>query len=883
MIGIKNISIKIKIVAIITSISAITVLLSLFFSISNQVYSLKKDLSNELSHELSFLADNCEMPIEYNYPDRLEDLLINASKNEKVIFIAVCDTLGKVISSIPSDTVPELIYSRLNSEAKGFDKMFFHMNKAIQRNGRVYGYISVVYNTGLKKKILNSVFWGGIGFLVITLLSFLLAMHFQRYISKPIIDLARVASEVSKKQDYSIRIPKKSNDEVGVLYDNFNEMLNTINTQHEYQIKATAALVHSEEKFRNIFNNSLDGILLTTRDGVIQEASIIACEIFKLPRNKLVGQSMLNVMPGSYRRQRKDVLKVLDNDGKITFFSKYKTPDEQEIFLEFTSSLIDYEGLKLYLSFLRNITGRIRSEEALRESEARYRKLIDTVPSAIILHSDNKILFVNNAVKTILGAISKNEFCGTSILDYIHPSHINQVKSQFKEVKKNDDVSSALEVFMKKIDSTKIVAEITSISLIVDRKPAILTVFDDITQRKKIEKELIVAKNKAEESDKLKSAFLANMSHEIRTPMNGIVGFSELLGKDRIKSAEIKRYVKIIQTSADRLLNIINDIIDISRIESGAINVSYSEFNLTDTLKELQMFFQPTIESKGIKLIFDIKSEREIIVTSDKVKINQVISNLISNAIKFTHEGSIKITVKVSKEERKVKVSVEDTGIGIPKDQLEKIFERFRQVKNFSQDFNEGTGLGLTISKGFIEALGGTISVSSTVGKGTRFQFALPLTKIEDELQEVEMPVMDLSVESKYLDYRSKTILIVEDEVDNFKYLKEIIGPTNAEIIWAENGLVAVQKVIEESYIDLVLMDIKLPIMDGYTATRKIKNIRYDLPVIVQTAFALEGDKQKSMNIGCDDYITKPIKGNDLLALLNSYLFNMGKVKKEGS
>lgn len=880
MASIRDISIRTKIVAIITSISAITVLLTLFFSISNQVYTHKKDLTNELTQEVSLLADYCVMPIEYNYPDRLEELLLNARKNESVIFIAVSDTVGDIISSQPKDSIPDLLFLQLNVEGKGFNSELFQINHVIKHNEKSYGYISILYNTGLNKKILKNALGGGIAFITITLLSFLLAMHFQKYISKPVLDLAQVASKVSRDKDYTIRIPGKSSDEVGVLYEKFNEMLGTINEQYKFQEKATAALAHSEEKFRNIFNYSLDGILLTANDGIIQEASDMACKIFMLPRDKVVGESMLNIMPQSYSNQRKDAIKVLATEGKITFFSKYKTPEGQDIFLEFTSTLIDYEGIELNLSFIRDITGRIRSEEALRESEARYRKLIDNIPSAIILHRNNKILIVNNAVKSILGAVTKNEFHGTSILDYIHLSHINLIEDHFKEVKENDEVSSAMEVIMNRVDSKKIVVEIISIPLIVDRKPTILTVFNDITERKKIEKELIVAKNKAEESDKLKSAFLANMSHEIRTPMNGIIGFTDLLGKDNIKPEDIKRYVKIIQSSADRLLNIINDIIDISKIESGAINVSYAEFNLTDLLKEQQMFFQPTVESKGIKLIFDLKTDKEIVINSDEVKINQVISNLISNALKFTREGSIKVIAGIDEEDKIVKVSVEDTGIGIPKDQLKKIFERFRQVKNFSQDFNEGTGLGLSISKGFIEALGGNITVNSVVGKGTRFQFTLPLARIGKILKEVEMPVMDLPLKPKKIDYSGKTILVVEDEINNFKYLKEIIEPTHAEIIWADNGLVAVQKVIEENRIDLVLMDIKLPLIDGYTATRKIKNIRYDLPVIIQTAFALEGDKRKTMNIGCDDYIAKPIKGDDLLTMINKYFMKKEKAEK---
>lgn len=879
MLNFEKLSIKSKIVFIVTGVSTLTVFLTLLFNFFSQVTSIKKNIEFELKEEMEIIARQCLSPLKSGNIKSIEKILENSINNDDYLYLSVLTIHDDCIISAGKKNRPDLLVSPKIVPAKEFKGNLLQLNIPISNESMIYGSLTIIYFTGLHEELIRSGIICFIAFIIIILISLVLATHFQKYISGPILEMSDITSKISNNKDYTIRLKKNTNDEIGYLYDNFNQMLETINKQQREGELANAALAHSEEKYRNIFNFNLDGILVTSKSGEILEASEVICKLFKRKKEDLIGTSIFDVMPENYRKQRIEEIKTLENRGKVTFFSKYITSENKELFLEYSTKLVQYEGNECYLSFIRDITERIKNDEALRESEQRYKKLIDNIPSAIILHRDGEILFVNNTVKVLLGGSTKLTFSGRQITDFIFPEHKASLEEQFRYVRELDEVSGKIEAKLKSTGRNTIFAEVISIPLVVSRMKAILTVFNDVTERKKIEKELIKAKNMAIESDKLKSAFLANMSHEIRTPMNGIVGFADLLNKDSIETEDIKRYVKIIKASADRLLTIINDIIDISKIESGAINLAISEFNIYDLLSEIRQFYQPEIRKKGLEFIFDIDDQNQVIIQSDKVKINQIISNLLTNAIKFTTNGLIKLSTKTNVQNSFVEISVKDTGIGIPEDQQQKIFERFRQVKNLIHDFNEGTGLGLSISKGFIEALGGTISVDSQVGEGTCFTFSIPVLKVIGK--HTNNNIAEKMTENqtvKQHNYFGKTILIVEDEENNYKYLEEILNPTGAKIIWAQNGLVAVQEVIEKKNIDIVLMDVKLPIMDGYTATTKIKALRENLPVVIQTAFGLKGDKKKSLELGCDDYIAKPIVKNELLTILDRFLISKEKV-----
>lgn len=390
--------------------------------------------------------------------------------------------------------------------------------------------------------------------------------------------------------------------------------------------------------------------------------------------------------------------------------------------------------------------------------------------------------------------------------------------------------------------------------------------------RRRMEDELIKAKDKAEESDRLKSAFLANMSHEIRTPMNGILGFSNLLNDETLTPDAKKAYISIINSSANQLLTIINDIVDISKIEAGQLKIFKKESNITSLLESLFLQFEreislhPTKSNLRISLLKD-SNYPSVSFTTDEVRLRQVLTNLLNNAIKFTESGSIELGYHCQ-EQGVLLFYVKDTGIGIVPEKQEVIFERFVQADNALTKQFGGTGLGLAISKGLVELLGGTIWVRSETGLGSTFYVEFPAPDLA-LVQNVSLLAQQPFYKPSY-SFAGRTILIVEDTLHVFQYLVEILSPTKANILYADCAQEAMD-LCRNNYMDIILMDLQLPDMTGYELVKKVKAIKPNVPVIAQTSFALEGDEQTVLTSGFDGYITKPINEDLLTEKLNSF------------
>jgi PAS domain S-box-containing protein len=376
----------------------------------------------------------------------------------------------------------------------------------------------------------------------------------------------------------------------------------------------------------------------------------------------------------------------------------------------------------------------------------------------------------------------------------------------------------------------------------------------NIESIRRINEELHDAKLVAEESYRLKSAFLANMSHEIRTPMNGIIGFSELL-----KSAQLP------EEKREYYATIVNDILDISRIETGKVSLIYEDIKVNDLINILFAFFEPQISGKNIKLVAHKPlSNNSSTLRTDKTRLRQVLTNLLNNALKFTQKGQIKFGYRIN--EGFMEFFVEDSGIGIPEELYEKIFEPFRQAELDIPNQYGGTGLGLTISRKLVDLLGGKIWLESKPGKGSVFYFTLPLHANVSARSIVENP--DVTVINKF---NNMVVLVVEDDEINYLFLETVLSKNKIKIIRALNGIEAVDICSKNPNIKLVLMDIKLPYMNGYEATRRIKQQNPGLPVIAQTAYAMLEDRNKAIEAGCDGYISKPIIKADLLKLIDQY------------
>jgi signal transduction histidine kinase len=398
------------------------------------------------------------------------------------------------------------------------------------------------------------------------------------------------------------------------------------------------------------------------------------------------------------------------------------------------------------------------------------------------------------------------------------------------------------------------------------------------TQLEKIVQErtadLIAAKEKAEQSDKLKSAFLANFSHEIRTPMNAIMGFSHLLYMPDRTDEERKEFIDLILANSRHLLNLINEVIDISKIEAGELNIEKKVCNLSQIIVEIINQYE---EQKAILFKANIKlqtppyvADSNLSIITDNIKIRQILINLIENALKFTEQGYIEVGLDIKPLNGKdsVIVYVKDTGIGISEDAKNFIFERFRKVENTGADkLYRGAGLGLAISKRLVELLGGKIWVESEVGKGSVFYFSLPY---ETNGHDQSSIVRTKSTLKTSYNWNDKLALIAEDEPANYKYLESLLSQTNIRLLWAKNGIETCE-MIEKNNVDIILMDIRMPLMDGYEATKRIKKLNKNIPIIAQTAYAQENEKQEILNAGCDEYITKPFSENDLFPLMDKY------------
>jgi CheY-like chemotaxis protein/nitrogen-specific signal transduction histidine kinase len=376
------------------------------------------------------------------------------------------------------------------------------------------------------------------------------------------------------------------------------------------------------------------------------------------------------------------------------------------------------------------------------------------------------------------------------------------------------------------------------------------------------------AEQKAIDSDKLKTAFLQNISHEIRTPMNSIIGFSELLKENNSTEKEKALYVNMIEKGSGQLLNIVNEVLDISLIETGNITLNKQKVNLNNIIDEVYLLHKPMIKAGIDYFVNKGLSDESSVIYTDATKVRQVLNNLLNNAIKFTDKGHISFGYALVNNQ--LEFFIEDSGIGIDVDFHDDIFERFRKVGHDTERLYEGVGLGLAICKGNIDLLKGKIWIDSAPGKGSKFYFAIPYEPGEEE-RKIPKKIIDLD------NLEDLTVLVAEDDEINYFYIKEIFRGTGAQILHAVNGREAVEMVEKNDKIDIVLIDIKMPVMNGYEAIKMIRELRPELPIIAQTAFALSNEMLKAFNAGSNDYISKPFKKEQLLSMVVKHLTHGGQ------
>jgi len=667
------------------------------------------------------------------------------------------------------------------------------------------------------------------------------------------------------------------------IFDSGNNLLGIqiISQDITYRKEVEDKLKDSEEKFKLMFEYAPDAYFLSDMKGVFIDGNLAAEKLLGQDKRELIGRNYLKLNLLSANQIQKAAKLLIKNalgqaTGPDIFTLNRK--DESEVTAEILTYPVKIKNQKMVLGIARDITERKKIERELSESHKEnietatlLNAVLDAIPDMIgIQNLEHEIIRYNKAGYTFLGK-TQEEVCGKKCYTLIGRTKECDICST-TECLKTKKPAQHQQFFPEyniwfDMRSYPILDEKGNITLIIEH-------IRDISDNKSFEKRLIESKEKAEESDRLKSAFLANMSHEIRTPMNGIMGFAELLRNPMLSGEEIQDYIDIIRTSGKRMLNIINDLIDVSVIEAGQMNVCFSDCNVNDIIQYSYDFFKPGAVKKHLDISFKkLLPDNKVITKTDKDKVTAILGNLISNAIKFTDTGSVEFGYRVTDNDY-LEFYVKDTGIGITPDQREIIFERFRQgSENLNRNY-EGAGLGLYICRKYAEMLGGKIWVennpdnSGTV-PGSLFKFIIPFNMTNESADQSESKG---SGESPTVHHKTLKILIVEDDEPSLILLTKLVKSVSREILIARTGTEAVENCRNNPDLDLILMDIKMPEMDGYAATKLIREFNTEVVIIAQTAYGQIGENENAVEAGCNDYISKPIIINELLTMINKYL-----------
>lgn len=545
----------------------------------------------------------------------------------------------------------------------------------------------------------------------------------------------------------------------------------------------------------------------------------------------------------------------------------HKRTNEMHWHLTSKIPVADENGnLTRVLTISHDITERKNLENKIRESEIFYRTLVDISPDAIsIFDLEGNLVYASKKAYKLFEVPDNFDIKNTSIFDWVDNSFHDRAAELIAMFITGEIKQATEEYLLKKQTGEKFWGEVSSGPL-TDAEgnvTSFITICRDVTERKRQRDELIKAKEKAEESDRLKTAFLNNISHEIRTPINAISGFTMLLGQPGTDSETMKSYLDIIIKSSNKLIDIVGNIVELSNIEAGLVTLNNSEVNINQLFSSLYSKFLTESNEKGLSLSYETKlpDEKAVIIT-DEAKLSKILACLIDNAIKFTSSGKLNFGYRIYQNE--IEFYVTDTGIGIDQKFHERIFDKFFQVEQTLSRKYEGLGIGLTLAKAYAEKMGGKIKVHSFPGEGSTFSLILPFHDYtHPDIEEVPTSTVQSSSRQAL-----KNILVVEDDENSHKFIEIVLKKQGYNITRARNGKEAIEIIKKGTPVELVLMDLKLPVMDGYEATELIKKMRPDLPVIAQTAYSQKEDEERAIKAGCSGFITKPFKSTDLLELI---------------
>ena len=619
------------------------------------------------------------------------------------------------------------------------------------------------------------------------------------------------------------------------------------------------------EVFKSVLDKVSDSILAVAEDGTLVYANKQFIEEYGVTQ-ELGTQKIydLRVSMADKEAWEQKLQMIRDHEGSLAYWAAYiPYGHTKERVHQVSTFLIRENNQELTWFFTQDITDVIKKRDELRELNLLLDGILNNIPVYLCVkdpEDDFRYLYWNKAFADHSGIPASKAIGHT---DYeIFPVHgdAEKFRKDDLELLQTHKRIDMQETYLSANGEARIVQTLKALVPMEGRKPLLIGISWDITNLQNIEQELIKARIKAEQSDRLKSAFLANMSHEIRTPLNAIVGFSQLLPSAET-AEEKKLYSGIINQNSDILLQLINDILDLSKIEAGTLEYIKRPMNLGEVCRTIYTVHKERVK-EGVTLVFD-NEEEDLLMEGDQNRIMQVITNFLTNASKFTYAGEIRLGFE--RTDKNIRVYVEDTGIGIEPEKVDHIFERFVKLNSFAQ----GTGLGLSICRMIIEKIGGEIGVTSELGKGSTFYFTIPYEETGEHGKFFKESKVVSKGNTVNRVQQIKKILVAEDVESNFILLKNLIG-REYTLLWAKDGVEAIE-MYKQYQPDLILMDVKMPRMDGLEATHIIRSYSKEIPIIALTAYAFEADKELALEMGCNDFVTKPISERTLRKALDKY------------